>query len=104
MDPETRRVTARRRPIESPEDLPPGPRVELNDWPVRRTTVPAATWTKMLRGTFPPAMQDRLHRKWWDNCRPSKHHPVWPLLPHEEDPRDAAYEAAHARHGGIDGR
>jgi hypothetical protein len=102
MDPETRRITARRRPFETRDDFPPGPRGD--GWPVRTTTIPPGTWTKMLRGTFPPAVQDRLHRKWWDNCRPSKRDPVWPLLPHEEDPRDAAYEAAWARHGGLDGR
>lgn len=67
MDPETHRVTAQSEPY-TRADFPPGPRGD--DWPQRTAEVPQGTWTKMLRATVSPDVQDAQHRRWWTDADP----------------------------------
>lgn len=73
-DPETDRVTAQESEW-SDRDFPKGARGR--DWPKREIDVPDQTWTKMLRATWTPTQQDKLHRQWWSEAAPEGSDP-WP--------------------------
>lgn len=62
QDPETGRVSAQPREW-SDGDFPRGARGL--GWPRREIDVPVQTWSKMLRATWTPDQQDRLHQQWW---------------------------------------